>query len=217
MDRREKGPVVIQCRWCGFVARTWQGLSRHVRAKHRTPIYIYMSFNLDQLQLRILGNIVKAAPPEGYDVEGECWLWKGRPSGRSGHGDIRLAGSPTSKAHRVSYWAFTGQLANGEMLLHQCDRGLCVRPTHMRTGDHTANMAERSERGRTSRGASHHTTNLTVEQVQRIRQHNTWGWSNGRIAAVFLTSTQSVRRIVNRETWAHVPYDPRYDGGCIPW
>lgn len=207
----------VRCRWCGQDVKGWQGLSRHVKAAHGTNIYTYMSFNLDQLQDRILSNIVKAPAPEGYHVPGECWIWQGRAAGRTAHGQMRLAGAPTEEAHRLSWYAWTGTLPSDEYLLHACDVGMCVRPNHMRLGSHQENMEDRCERGRTCKGADHYATCLTEEKVKEIRLRATWGHNNSTIAEEFGQTTQTIRRIVNGDTWAHVPYDQEYDGNFIPW
>jgi hypothetical protein len=177
-----------------------------------------MALNLDQLQDRIIEGIRKASPPAGYEHLGECWEWTGRATGKMGYGTIRLAGSPTEAVHRVSLWAFTGRmLQDDELVLHQCDNGRCVRPTHFKIGTHVENMAERSMRGRQCCGSSHYKTNLTDEDIQGIRLHRSWGWTHTAIADQFNTTKSAVEHILAGRTFAHVPYDPRYDGNFIPF
>lgn len=213
---------MVECRKCGKTCASWKGLSKHVRSSHGISAFAYMEGNRDQLQQRIKENIEEVPPPKGRESLGNCWKWTGRPSRakRNGtpYGNIRLAGSPTESSHRVSYWAFTGHMpGKSELLLHQCDFGLCANPGHMKLGTHGENMAERGERDRASRGSHHYSTSLTEQNVKEIRQKSGWGHSAASIARGHGVGPEVVGRILRKETWRHVTYDPEYDPSFIPF
>lgn len=65
------------------------------------------------------------------------------------------------RAHRFALQLVMGkELSPEEFVLHRCDNPLCVKATgdnstHLRLGDHSVNMVERSARGRSNFQALH--------------------------------------------------------------
>lgn len=88
------------------------------------------------------------------DRSGECWLWTGSKFPR-GYGKFYLGGQQTY-AHRASYEAHNGRIADGLMVLHSCDTPGCVNPAHLRAGTHEDNMRDRQERGRNAQTLKTH-------------------------------------------------------------
>jgi hypothetical protein len=77
-----------------------------------------------------------------------CWIWKGSLAFNGHHhqGLFKFR-RKMQKATRVAFY-----LARGfwpKMALHTCDNPLCVNPSHLYDGDHSRNMKDRAERGRT--------------------------------------------------------------------
>lgn len=84
--------------------------------------------------------------------EDDCWLWSGA-IGDDGYGRFWLkteSGQRVVRPHRLAWQLATGTAADDSVLMrHRCDRPLCVRATagadsHLVTGTHALNMADRA-------------------------------------------------------------------------
>jgi hypothetical protein len=60
-----------------------------------------------------------------------CWLWRGRLD-KSGYGIARIGSGRATTAHRASYFAFVGDIADGLEVDHLCFQTACVNPSHLR-------------------------------------------------------------------------------------
>jgi len=79
-----------------------------------------------------------------------CWDWPASTT-NAGYGNFTVkVGSRlvTHYAHRVSYEIFHGPIPYGLLVMHSCDRPVCVNPAHLRAGTQKENMREASVRGR---------------------------------------------------------------------
>lgn len=137
-----------------------------------------------------------------------CWLWKG--SKRSGYedqesyGGFYLQGSNYA-AHRVAYF-FEYRVDPGEeLVLHECNTVLCVKPTHLYLGSNSDNMKFRSESGRHPRGELTGKTILFESQIPVILRRHASGETGYAIAKSLGTSQGAIERIINGDTWKHVP------------
>jgi hypothetical protein len=87
--------------------------------------------------------------------EAECWPWTAS-AWKSGYGQfgVQLPGSAGKRlnvgAHRVAWALSHGPVPDGAWVLHRCDNRLCCNPAHLFLGDHAANMADASAKGRLS-------------------------------------------------------------------
>lgn len=108
----------------------------------------------DVLADRFFSHVVKG--PQSH----HCWLWCGAV-GDDGYGRFWVKDPVTGKgrvlrAHRFAMQLVVGkELEADEYVLHRCDNPLCVKATgddstHLQLGDHSLNMVERSERGRSN-------------------------------------------------------------------
>lgn len=108
----------------------------------------------DVLADRFFSHVVKG--PEVH----HCWLWCGAV-GDDGYGRFWVKDPATGKqrvfrAHRFAMQlVLKRELGTHEYVLHRCDNPLCVKAvgddsTHLRLGDHSVNMVERSARGRSN-------------------------------------------------------------------
>ena len=106
------------------------------------------------LEERFFSHVVKG--PQPY----HCWLWCGAV-GDDGYGRFWVKDLVTGKqrvfrAHRFALQlVMSRELEAHEYVLHRCDNPLCVKATgddstHLQLGDHSVNMVERSERGRSN-------------------------------------------------------------------
>lgn len=75
-----------------------------------------------------------------------CWEWTGATNGR--YGELRLSRSRKVYAHRLMYELLRGPVPAGHVVMHACDRPLCVNPLHLTTGTQAENLADMRRKGR---------------------------------------------------------------------
>jgi hypothetical protein len=82
-----------------------------------------------------------------------CWIWLGAGDR---YGSL-WAGGRIQRAHRVLFELAGGSIPEGRELMHTCDVGVCVNPSHLVVGTHLDNMADmvRKGRSRAPSGAAH--------------------------------------------------------------
>jgi len=97
---------------------------------------------------------------------GECWLWRARAVGKSGHGLFRPSKSlALIKAHRFAWEAVNGSIAEGRILRHRCDNAGCCNPAHLIVGTQGENVADMHMRKR-----RRYRTLLSDVQIAAIRE-----------------------------------------------
>lgn len=136
--------------------------------------------------------------------QGDCILWTGSVDSR-GYGNLRWNGK-ISRAHRVAYELLHGPIPSGRghhgtVVMHSCDNRLCVNPSHLRLGDHAANMADMKAKGRRKiigSGSANGRCKLTLEQVEAIRADRR---SKRSIAPEYGISPAQVQRIRLGTQW----------------
>jgi hypothetical protein len=139
---------------------------------------------------------------EVVDDEDSCWLWKAHEDGTI----RRYAWFRHQSAHRVAYWIATGVDPGKAYVLHHCDVGRCVRPSHLHLGDNSMNMQERTARGRfvhkgfakTKPAPTQPRRKLTPQQVDDIRaEYSTRTISQRALAKKYGIDQGHVSAIVN--------------------
>lgn len=150
-----------------------------------------------------------------------CWLWTGARHRRrvAEYGAVQMEDLRVERAHRASWIMHNGPIPDGMKVLHRCDTGLCVRPSHLFLGTQTDNIADMDAKGRrrTLRGKDNPATRpgvragvrngrarLTPDDVRRIRAMRSEGAMFKDIAAAFGVATPTVQHIVSGKNWAHV-------------
>lgn len=140
------------------------------------------------------------------DRSGDCWLWTGTQ--RKGYGLVWCGPEYGQReAHIVTWELGHGGLgsAKGMVVRHTCDTPLCRRPSHLLTGTHADNVADKVARGRQPFGSKHGRAKVNEVMVIDLREkYATGAWSQKRLAHHFGISQANVCMIVNRKTWTHI-------------
>jgi hypothetical protein len=82
--------------------------------------------NDDNLKKTLMGSVYR-------DPSTGCWVWS-RQIANSGYGRLMLRVDGETRyvsAHRASYSAFVGPLADHQLVRHSCGNRLCVNPEHL--------------------------------------------------------------------------------------
>lgn len=130
-----------------------------------------------------------------------CWMWSGKRR-QDGYGELEV-GKRTVKAHRLSFELAHGAIPKGAEVCHTCDNPGCVNPSHLFAGNHTENMRDMANKGRSRpsgiRGEQHGGAKLTLDAVQAIRRDSR---PQARIAAEYGVSQSLVSQIKRGKVWA---------------
>jgi HNH endonuclease len=106
-----------------------------------------------------------------------CWFWTGAstkpPSGgRYGSYTCQVKGRKrTTKAHRLAYMLSKGNPGSKDVL-HRCDNTLCVRPSHLFTGDHVDNMRDMISKGRWKGAAANNAAKTHCDSGHELTGNN---------------------------------------------
>ena len=128
----------------------------------------------------------------------ECWEWTGVIT--HGYGEISIDHAKY-KAHRLSWMLHNGELKADDIVMHECDNPSCVNPLHLTGGTPAQNSAAMVARGRSKKGALHHNTSLTDEDIRNIRKDDR---TQSYLAKVYGVSQSSISHIKTRTSWSHV-------------
>lgn len=130
-----------------------------------------------------------------------CWLWTAflKPDG---YGHLRI-GAAMEHAHRVSWVIAYGAIPDGLCVLHRCDVGHCVRPSHLFLGTRTINNVDRDAKGRNNIPAGSHNPNALLKEtdILTIRQSTA---TRDELAALFNVSPSTIKSIKGHRSWTHV-------------
>lgn len=135
-----------------------------------------------------------------------CWLWDATATagrGQSRRGKIKNKGR-VLVAPRVAYELWRGPIADGGMVLHACDVGLCCNPDHLYVGDHADNTRDAVERARFVRGRSHWNSKLSERDVRAMRERRASGAKLADIAAEFGVSRSNASLVCSGAAWGWV-------------
>lgn len=103
-----------------------------------------------------------------------------------------------AKAHRLSYLLNKGDIPIGASVLHLCDNPRCINPEHLSLGDHSENMRQMRERGRSLVGSKNTNAKLAPEQVHDIRNSTL---SGKELASKYNIAESTVSMIRNGKRW----------------
>jgi hypothetical protein len=137
-----------------------------------------------------------------------CWPWIAGKQ-QQGYGVFSRDGK-SANAHRVAFDLANGPIPAGLFVCHTCDNPPCCNPAHLFSGTHSDNMRDKVAKGRNNSrppllvGAQIWTARLTEADVREIRRLRQAGWQFNDLAEEYAVSLNTVRRVVYRESWAHV-------------
>jgi hypothetical protein len=141
------------------------------------------------------------------ETETGCWEWQGR-CGRDGYGRFRAGSQCHVGAHRAA-WALANNayLPKSVMVLHRCDNPPCCNPAHLFVGDAKLNAEDKIAKGRNRVGVGvrQHLAKLDPNRIVEIRRLGDLGVGPALIADRYGVCVGTVRAIVARATWRHVP------------
>ncbi len=138
-----------------------------------------------------------------------------------GYGKLREPKTRTVwLAHRFAYTKLIGPIPEGLSVCHSCDNPPCVNPDHLFVATHAGNMDDKFAKGRDNvsghnhwsrrhperikRGAEHHSSKLSEDQVRRIKALLAEGHTQRTIADL-MSITQTLVSLIKRgKSWSHV-------------
>lgn len=134
----------------------------------------------------------------------DCWEWRGHRS-RKGYGQLWFI-DQTIAAHRVAWILTHGTIPDGLWVLHKCDNPPCTNINHLFLGTNDDNVADKITKNRQAHGVNHPHAKLTEEQVIEARQRFAKGGiSMAALAREYSVSGVSMRCVLLRATWQHLP------------
>jgi predicted XRE-type DNA-binding protein len=131
-----------------------------------------------------------------------CWLWT-MNNHAEGYGEIWIDGK-RYQVNRLAYKLFCSEIPKGLWVLHHCDVRNCIRPSHLYLGTVQDNHRDMTERRRRACGERNGNSKLTSEDVKKIRQLASHGYSQRTIAKKFNVSQPLIGKITRYELWKTV-------------
>ena len=107
---------------------------------------------------------------------------------------------------------YVWQITNGceipkvMLIMHTCDNPNCVNPDHLKLGTHKDNMADRSMKGRTSKGSKHPNAKLTENDVYFIKFESN-DITPKILSEMFGVTKDTICEIRRGKSWKHVTED----------
>jgi hypothetical protein len=131
-----------------------------------------------------------------------CWIWLAATY-PEGYGMIRNSNQVPSRAHRVSWEIYKGEIPENMCVLHRCDTPLCVNPHHLFLGVAKDNVQDMIKKHRkySPRGELSHFSKLREADVIEIRKSAA---TPKEISIRFNISGSTVSYIKSNKSWRHL-------------
>lgn len=135
-------------------------------------------------------------------TEDDCWIWN-LAKDKDGYGHLKWHGQMT-KAHRVSFTVYCGDIPDGYVVCHSCDNPPCINPRHLFVGTDQDNADDSVAKNRRAVGSKNGMTTLTEEDVVVIRELMAGSAYYKDVQEQFGISTAALFKITTGAYWAHV-------------
>lgn len=138
-----------------------------------------------------------------------CWDWLGRPMS-NGYGVISDNGKQ-QLTHRYSFTKHTGEIPDGMVVMHLCDRPICCNPDHLKLGTQAENLLDMKEKGRHRAGVGerHRNAILSESQARHIKEMLKLGRKGAEIAKELNVSRHVIYAIKQNKSWTHVQLEEK--------
>lgn len=125
--------------------------------------------------------------------DSECWVWslKIRPNG---YARMKFLGD-SWYAHRLSYFAFKGDIPDGCDVCHRCDNRRCVNPEHLFLGSRKENMQDCVEKGRQARGEKLPHSKLSDAERAQVIDLIKYGFSYQEVGSCYGVTRHAINHI----------------------
>ena len=125
--------------------------------------------------------------------QNKCWIWNGTPRE---NGYCRTSVKRKSwYLHRLSYFAFVGDIPDGYDVCHKCDVRNCCNPQHLFSGTRKDNMQDAVKKNRQSKGMMLPHARLTKEDKTEILDMARAGMHYKDIAKKYGVTRHSIGRV----------------------
>jgi len=132
-----------------------------------------------------------------------CWLWKGYKNDK-GYGIIKI-GEKNNRVHRVSAMLFLDfDISSNLEVCHRCDNPVCWNPSHLFIAEHSDNMKDMAEKGRSMMGEKQRQSILREEIIPIIRKLRSVNMSHTLIGYIFGVDQNTIQSVVSGRTWKHI-------------
>lgn len=138
----------------------------------------------------------------------DCWYWFGSQD-TGGYGVIRDKNLNSTKAHRLSWNLFYGEIPDKMMVLHKCDVRNCVNPDHLFLGTQNDNMKDMAKKKRGvnvprigERNPMHKLNSESVKSIRIEYSHGKISYKN--LGKKYNVSPMTICRVVNYKLWSHI-------------
>ncbi len=135
-----------------------------------------------------------------------CWHWTACV--HKGYGQFRVSPKRLIEAHRFSYELHIGEIPKGLLVLHKCNHSMCVNPSHLYLGNHSDNIADAIDNGRTYSnnpiGEDVHGAKLKNGDVICIKKMLRDRINRWLIAWIYQVDISTIGNINTKRTWRHI-------------
>lgn len=134
--------------------------------------------------------------------DGPCLIWTGALAADGRYGSASYM-DVTYRVHRLVYQLSTGVSPEGSVVMHSCDRPLCINPYHLSLGSHADNVDDKVSKGRQASGEAlnHPHRKMDWRKVSEMRALRAEGHKVMDLASRFGVSKGTVLDVVHYRTW----------------
>lgn len=162
-----------------------------------------------RLELTLEERFWKRTEVENIEDPDSCWVWIAGKDADKGpdktYGRVSLTRKSHERSHRFAWKLLYGSIPENLLVLHWCDKPLCVRPDHLFLGTYKDNSEDMYRKGRGVVGDKSWCSKLTEENVLEIKKaHKNGTYSTSYFAAKFKVKKTTILDIIKEKTWRHV-------------